>query len=311
MQWESMEAAMNEVVKATAGLAIFCMAAGCAQTERPLIDEGTQAEVITEGYQFTEGPYWHEDGYLLFSDIPANRIYRWTPGGEAEVYLEPSGNSNGIQADIHGSLLIVQHAGRLSRVTDDLQTEVLVDNYEGNRLNSPNDLAIRSDNTVYFTDPPFGVSEEDRELDFSGVFRFTPGGELSVIYDGFNRPNGIVFSPDETRLYVNDTETGNIIVMDVDQDGNTSGPRQFASVGPGSSGGAADGMVTDTDGRLYTTSPAGLSVFDASGGHLQDIDFPHRITNLEWGGQEHNHLYATSPDRVFRMKFNVTGHKRR
>ena len=281
----------------------------CGERETGIIDDDAQPEIISTGHEFTEGPYWHPDGYLLFSDIPANRVYRWIPGRESEVFLEPSGNSNGIQADIDGNIILAQHAGRLSRITADRDLEVVVDHYEGNRLNSPNDLTVRSDNSIYFTDPPFGVEEEDRELDFSGVYRLSPDGELTLIYDEFDYPNGIILSPDESRLYVNDSETGDITVFDVDGDGNVTNARPFASVGPWGDGGAADGMVVDLDGRLYTTGPAGLTIFDAEGNHLRDIGFEQSISNLEWGGENDNILYITSNDLVYRMPFNVTGYK--
>jgi len=284
----------------------------CAEQDIQIIDDDAEPRVISEGHQFTEGPYWHPEGYLLFSDIPANRIYRWSLETESsEVYLEPSGNSNGIQADVDGTVIIAQHAGSLSRITNDGDLEILVDNYDGNRLNSPNDLTVHSNGTIYFTDPPFGVEDDKRELDFSGVYRLTPEGDLSYFYDEFDYPNGIILSPDESLLYVNDSETGRITVFDVDADGAPSNPRHFASVEPWGDGGAADGMVVDTDGRLYSTGPAGISVFDTYGNHLQDISFPQQVSNLEWSGDEPGVMYITSRDLVYRLQFNVEGHKTR
>jgi gluconolactonase len=284
---------------------------GCAEEELVLIDEDSEPVVISTGHEFTEGPYWHPDGYLLFSDIPANRIYRWTPGGESEVYLEPSGNSNGIQADINGSILLVQHAGRLSRITEDRQLDLIIDNYQGNRLNSPNDLTVHSNGTIFFTDPPFGVSDEDRELDFSGVYKLTPNGDLTLVYEEFDYPNGIILNPEETRLYMNNSETGDITLFDVDGSGNLSNPRNFASVGAWGDGGAADGMVIDKDGRLYSTGPAGLSIFDPDGNHLQDVTFEQSVSNAEWSGEDPQILFLTSRDKVYQLRFNIEGHKPR
>lgn len=281
------------------------------EVELPIIDEGAEPEIISSGHEFTEGPYWHPDGYLLFSDIPANRVFRWSPGEESEVYLEPSGNSNGIQADINGSILLCQHEGRLSRLTPDGELETVVDNYEGNRLNSPNDLTVHSNGTIYFTDPPFGVSDEDRELTFSGVYQLTPDGELNLFYDEFDYPNGIILSPDEQRLYVNDTETGDITVFDVDANGDVFSPRHFASVGPWGDNGAADGMVVDMQGRIYSTGPSGISIFDENGNHLQDVSFEQSVSNLEWSGDETGMMYITSRDLVYRLQFNVEGYKPR
>lgn len=289
----------------------FIFACNEVQEERPLIDEDAEPEVISSGHEFTEGPYWHPDGYLLFSDIPANRIYRWVPGEESEVYLEPSGNSNGIQADIDGSIILCQHEGRLSRLTADGELETIANNYEGNRLNSPNDLTVHSNGNIYFTDPPFGVDDEDRELDFSGVYKLTPDGELTVIYNEFDYPNGIVLNPDESLLYVNDSETGAITVFDVDANGDVFSPRRFASVDAWGDGGAADGMVIDMEGRLYSTGPAGLSVFDSDGNHLQDITFEQSVSNVEWSGEEEGVLYITARDLVYRLQLNTEGYKPR
>jgi gluconolactonase len=292
-------------------ISAFLVLSCTTETDLPIIDEDAEPEIISSGHQFTEGPYWHPDGYLLFSDIPANRVYRWIPGEDSEVFLEPSGNSNGIQADIDGSILLCQHAGRLSRLTADGELEVLVDNYEGSRLNSPNDLTVHSNGTIYFTDPPFGVSDEDRVLDFSGVYQLTPDGTLNLFYDEFDYPNGIILSPDERFLYVNDSETGDITVFDVDANGDVFSPRHFSSVGSWGDGGAADGMVVDMQGRIYSTGPSGISIFDENGNHLQDVAFEQSVSNVEWSGDEAGVMYITARDLVYRLQFNVEGYKPR
>lgn len=269
-----------------------------------------EPEVITEGFRFTEGPYWHNDGYLLFSDIPANIVYKWTPGNpESEVYLEPSGNSNGIKALPDGTLLLAQHAGRVSQLSDDMELTTIADEYNGMRLNSPNDIAVRSDGLVYFTDPPFGVSDEDKELEFSGVYRINHDGTLTVIYDGFNYPNGIVFSPDEKHLYVNDSETGNIIRFDVLENGDVENRTLFANIGAMGELGGADGMQTDTDGRLYTTGPNGFIIYNSDGIQIHQLRFDHQITNLAWGGEDLNHLFITAPNKLYRVELNSIGWK--
>lgn len=274
--------------------------------------EGEEPEIVAGPHEFTEGPYWHPDGYLLFSDIPANRVYRWSEMEGVDVYLEPSGNSNGIEADIDGSILLAQHAGRVSRLTSEGDLEIVAESYEGQRLNSPNDLAVHSSGTIYFTDPPFGVSEEERELDVSGVYKISPDGELTVVYDEFEYPNGIVFSADESKLYVSDSGTGTVVVFEVDADGNVSSPDEFANVGEMGSGmGAADGMETDEDGNLYTTGPKGLIIFDDEGNQLHLIEFDEQITNLGWGGEELNDLYITGSDHVYRYTMDATGSKKR
>lgn len=289
------------------------MITSCSEEESDsLLIDGVEPEVIAGPYEFTEGPYWHPDGYLLFSDIPANRVYKWTESEGAEVFLEPSGNSNGIQADIDGAILLAQHAGRVSKVNEDTSLTVLADSYEGKRLNSPNDLAVHSNGSIFFTDPPFGVDEEDRELDFSGVYKLSSDGDLSVIYDEFQYPNGIVFNADETVLYVDDSGTGNIVAFEVDEDGNPHSPELFANVGEmGSGTGAADGMVTDQQGNLYVTGPQGLTIFDENGYQLHQISFDEQITNLGWGGENSDRLFITGSDNVYRFQLNTTGNKKR
>ena len=268
----------------------------------------SEPEAITEGFQFTEGPYWHPDGYLLFSDIPANTIYRWEPGSaESEVYIQPSGNSNGITSSPDGALLLAQHSGKVAQVNQDLTINVLADQYNNSRLNSPNDLVARSDGKIFFTDPPYGVSEEDRELDFSGVYRLDQDGTLTLLFDGFNYPNGIALSPDESTLYVNDSATGQIFQFDLLEDGSVENQSLFASVGERDNTGAADGMKTDSDGRLYSTGPGGLSVFDTEGNRIQLLGFDERITNLTWGGSDYSSLYVTAPNSVYRVQTNVSG----
>ncbi|MEX2402816.1 MAG: SMP-30/gluconolactonase/LRE family protein [Balneolales bacterium] len=277
---------------------LFCMA--CSQTTEQVIGE---PEVITSGFQFTEGPFWHPEGYLLFSDIPANTIYKWSPGSsESEVFIDPSGNSNGIQALPDGNLVLAQHTGRISRVGDDNELVPVAEEYDGKRLNSPNDLAVRSDGLIYFTDPTFGVDPEDQELEFSGVYRVDSDGAVSLIYDEFALPNGIVFSPDESKLYVNDTATGQITRFDVLENGDVENPTPFASVGESAETGAADGMVTDPDGRLYITSSKGLLVFNEDGEQVQQISFDKRITNMAWGGENGDQLFVTSPADVYRLR---------
>lgn len=289
---------MKRVVFLLISLLVIAGIAGFVGTT---FNEDTDSEVLTKGYQFTEGPYWHQDGYLLFSDIPANKIYKWEPGSGAEVFLDSSGYSNGIAGGTDGSLILAQHSGKVSKLTKDHELKTLVDNYKGKRLNSPNDLTVHSNGTIYFTDPPYGVSEEERELDFSGVYRLSSDGELSMFYDEFSRPNGIVLSPDQSKLYVNDTQTGDIMMFDVDRKGIPSNPRKFASVGPSDKTGGADGMAIDTNGRILSTGPGGFYIFDTSGNQIRMVKTKNRITNLAWGSDNLKDLYLTAPDRVLRV----------
>lgn len=261
-----------------------------------------EPEVVTTGFQFTEGPHWMEDGSLIFSDIPANKVYRWKPGTDSStIFVDSSGNSNGIEALPNGEIVLAQHAGRVSRLTVEGSLEAIVTEYQGKRLNSPNDLAIRSDGTIYFTDPNFGVSEEDQELDICGVYKIGSDGKTELMFDGFALPNGITFSPQEDFLYVNDSETGEILRFEVQDNGDLGEGVSFANIGAFTELGGADGMITDLQGRLYTTGPNGLIVFNAAGEEVAKISFDQQITNVEWGGEDGAHLFVTAGADVFRI----------
>ncbi|MDZ7658738.1 SMP-30/gluconolactonase/LRE family protein [Fodinibius sp.] len=271
-----------------------------------IVDEDAEPEKITDGYEFTEGPLWHDSGYLLFSDIPANTVYKWAPGEGAVIYLKPSGHSNGLAFDQEGNLLLAQHDGLVSRLSEDKKLTVVADHYNGKRLNSPNDLTIKSDGSIYFTDPPFGVSDEEKELDFSGVYRYSEENGLQLLIDDFDLPNGIVFSPDESRLYVNDTRHNHIRVFDVNEDGSLGSGRIFAEMESDAEG-AADGMKVDTEGNIYSTGPGGLWIFSPEGKLLQQVKTPARITNLAWGGSEGTTLFLTAPNAVYKLETSKTG----
>lgn len=262
-------------------------------------------EVITTGFEFTEGPHWLDDGSLIFSDIPANKVYRWRPGSsESDVFIDSSGRSNGIAEMPDGTIVLAQHAGRVSQVLgmpDTTEFASLATEYQGKRLNSPNDLAIRSDSVIYFTDPPFGVSEENQELDMAGVYRLDPDGSVTLMYDGFSLPNGAALSADESHLYVNDSDTGDIMRFDVLPNGDLENRVLFASVGSRTGKGAADGMTTDSEGRIYSTGPNGLQVFNSEGNEVGQVGFGQRVTNVTWGGDGETTLYLTSVADVFRV----------
>ncbi|MCW9708190.1 SMP-30/gluconolactonase/LRE family protein [Fodinibius salsisoli] len=263
---------------------------------------------VTNGFEFTEGPYWHPDGYLLFSDIPDNTIYRWKPGSmEADIFIKPSGHSNGITTDNKGRLVLAQHDGMISIIGEEQRMEILADEFEGKRLNSPNDLAISSRGIIYFTDPPFGVNAEERKLSFSGVYMLKKGERPQLMVDEFDLPNGIVLNEDESQIYVNNTATGQIMCFEIAEDGSLQNPTAFANVGAADESGGADGMAMDQEGRLYSTGPGGIYIFSPEGNQIEKIGMPTRTTNLTWGGPENKTLYITTPSAIYQLKMKVEG----
>lgn len=288
-------------------LAFVLLSAATTLAQESPVPENAQVEEVASGFQFTEGPYWHPDGYLLFSDIPANTVYRWTPGEGTEVHRRPSGNANGITSDGEGHLLLAQHAGRISLIEDDGQERVLAHQYRGQRLNSPNDVVVHEDGSVYFTDPPYGVSDENRELDQEGVYRLSGTGRLELLTDVFERPNGLIFSPDYATLYVNDSQENVIRAFDVEADGSLSNGRIFAEPSDPNAEGGTDGMKIDRSGRLYTTGPGGIWIYGPDGSRIDRIAVDAQCTNLAFGGPENRTLYITTPSTVYAIDLEATG----
>ena len=271
------------------------------------VPDGTTVDKIAGGYQFVEGPVWHSDGYLLFSDIPANTVYKWSEDGGSEVYLNPSGNSNGLMWDANHLLILAQHGNRrVARIEADATETALATHYEGKRLNSPNDLALKSDGSIFFTDPPWGINNNPglRELDWDGIYRLNPDGKLYLLDETVAYPNGICFSPDESKLYVNDSGGRKIYVWDVVNDSTLANKQLFYSM-PGS--GSADGMKVDTEGNLYSTGPGAVWIFKPDGSLLDKIPVPETTANLNWGGPDNNELYITASSSIYRIKVNATG----
>jgi gluconolactonase len=287
------------------GLVVGGGLVSAAQAQSSPVPEGETVEKVASGFEFTEGPLWHQ-GRLLFTDIPANTVYQWTPKEGPSIFLKPSGHANGLAASPDGALLLAQHDGQVGRLAAENRIEPLVQAYEEKRLNSPNDLTVADDGTIYFTDPPYGVDAENRELDFSGVYRLDPGGSLTLLTKEFSRPNGIVLSPDESILYVNDTESDVIRAYDVAKEGGIANGRVFAEM-EGEEPGNADGMKVDAQGNLYTTGPGGIWIYAPSGEWLDRISVPVAPTNVAFGGAEHKTLFITAQDNVYRIPLSVSG----
>ena len=273
---------------------------------RSVVESGDPEQIAT-GFVFTEGPVWTVGGFLLFSDIPADRIYRLGPDGATEVWREPSGCSNGLTFDCEGRLVACEHGNRRVSRTELGGTVVsLADEYQGRRLNSPNDVVVRSDGIVYFTDPPYGIEPDEREQACNGVYCVLLDGSVALVADDFDRPNGLAFSPDETLLYIDDSGRRHIRAFDVRTDGTLSNSRVFADMDhpqPGS----PDGMKVDEAGNLYVAGATGLWVLQPDGSHLGVIVTPERPSNCAWGDGDRKTLYVTARSSVYCLRVKIPG----
>jgi len=271
-----------------------------------LIERG-DPEKLAGNFQFVEGPVWRADGSLLFSDIPASRIYRWTPDGGAQVWREPTGNSNGLTLDREGRLIACEHSGRrVSRTEADGTVVAIASHYRGGRLNSPNDVVVKSDGAVYFSDPPYGIQPQEREQPCNGVYRLLPDGALELLVDDFDRPNGLAFSPDESILYIDDSPRRHVRAFDVRPDGALTNSRILADMDhpqPGS----PDGMKIDEEGHLYVAGATGIWVFEPNGELLGVVATPERPANCAWGDADRKSLYITARTSLYRIRVKVAG----
>jgi gluconolactonase len=263
------------------------------------------ALLVQEGFTFLEGPVWRPvEGVLLFTDIPENTIHRLNPSGSVDVFRTPSDNANGLANHTDGRLLAAEHgARRVSKTLPDGGVVAFAADYQGAAFNSPNDIAVRSDGTVYFTDPPYGLAGRNREIDFNGVFRVTPTGAVLAEWEGdlASRPNGLVLSPDETLLFIADTAGSVVRVYDVASDGSLSGERPFVSAP------SPDGMAMDADGNLYVTTSSGVDVFAASGAPWGTIEVARAPANCTFGGSEGKTLYITARQGLYQVDVLVPG----
>jgi gluconolactonase len=284
--------------------------AAMKQDLKDLIDSFATVERLGTGFTFTEGPIWHPvDHFLLFSDMPADVRRRWdTRRGVVEV-RRPANKCNGMTYDADLNLIVCEHAtSSLVREWPDGRREVLASHFEKQELNSPNDVCVRSDGSIYFSDPwygrmpVFGV-ERPRQLGFQGVYRVAPGGgEPQLLVDRllFDQPNGLCFSPDEKRLYVNDTSQALIRVFDVAVDGSLSSDRIFASeIRSTVEAGSPDGMKSDTHGNTWVTGPGGVWIYGASGEFIGKLRVPELVANLAWGGADFHTLFLTATHSVY------------
>jgi gluconolactonase len=293
-----------------------------------LVGRDARLEKLADGFRLAEGPVWNKrGGYLLFSDLGANAIYSWKPGSGIELYLKPSGysgaelsggdtpGSNGLALDAAGRLILCEHGDRrITRLEADGSRTVLADRFQGRRLNSPNDLASNSNGDLYFTDPPYGLpaafDDPAKELPFSGVYRLSTTGELTLLTQEIAGPNGIAFSPSGKHVYISDTagsEPG-WVTYDVKDDGTFANGRRVLATpawARGNTSGVRDGLKVDRAGNIFATGPGGVHVFAPDGTHLGSVKV-RDASNVAWG-DDGSTLYITSPSALHRIRTLTMG----
>jgi gluconolactonase len=317
----------NYIWMRTATLDVYAPERARTAQHVPLEIDGDGVEATLErvagGFEFTEGPVWH-DRALLFSSPNTNAIYRWAEGRGVTVFRPKSGytgvdigryhqpGSNGLAFDPDGRLTICQHGNRrVIRVEPHGNVTVVADAYKGRRLNSPNDLVYRSDGTLYFTDPPFGLpgafDDPDKELGFSGVYRVRDG-RVALVSDDLEGPNGLAFSPDERHLYVGDWDLGHKVVMryEVDARGDLSNGAVFFDMTAAPGEDAIDGIKVDAEGNVYACGPGGIWVLSPAGEHLATLRLPEAPHNLAWG-EEGRTLYVAAMTSIYRLTLKEAG----
>ena len=287
-----------------------------------LIPLDANIQKLASGFTFTEGPVWDKrSDVLYFSDVRDNTIYSWSEDEGVNVFIQPvfaeetdhpSVGSNGLTLDREGRLILMEHGyRRVSRLEANGERTTLIDNYRGNRLNSPNDVAWHTNGWLYFTDPPYGMpgleNDPARELNYNGIYRLSPEGEIQLLERNQTRPNGLVFSPDEETLYVANSDAENKVWYAYTViHGIIGNSRIFYDVNDQSSEGAADGMKVDTEGNLFATGPGGVWVFDPDGTHLGTIKPDEVPANVAWG-DDGSTLYMTARTGLYRVKLSTSG----
>jgi gluconolactonase len=293
-----------------------------------LVPPNAVIERIVSGRKWVEGPVWNrKEGYLLFSDIPTNSVIKWQQGRGTSVFLKPSGytgktpfkgpepGSNGLAYDQDGRLLLAAHGDRrIARLEKHGQQTALVERFEGKRINSPNDLVLKSNGDLYFTDPPFGLpkSYDDprKELPFQGVYKYSTEGKLALLTKDIRAPNGIAFSPDESKLYISNADPTNAVwmVYELKRDGSLENGRVFydGTAWAKKKAGVPDGMKVDRNGNIFAAGPGGIHVISPDGKHLGSIETGAATGNVAWG-EDGSTLFITSNTNVFRLRLTTRG----
>lgn len=281
-----------------------------------IVPDKATLERISHGWIFTEGPVWNaRKGCLLWVDIIGDKILQWTPNQGTRIYMAPSGKADGMTLDREGRLVVAGWGSRtVWREEHDGRCVVLASHYQGKKLNTPNDIVVKSDGAIYWTDPTGGLTnpgmcgdDVQQYLDFNGVYRLSPdGSQITLLVDDIVYPNGLAFSPDESLLYINDTRRRNIWVYDVQPDGTLKNGRLFYQ-DTGDEPGVPDGMKVDSEGNVYCTGSGGIHIIDPYGNLLGRLRLPDHVSNMGWGDADWRSLYITQMSNVWRVRLNIPG----
>ncbi len=279
-----------------------------------VVGKEVTVEKLATGFLFTEGPLWHaQNKHLLFSDMPGDHLRQWSETGGITTFRKPCAQSNGLAWDREGRLIVCEHAtSRITRTETDGSITVLASHHDGKELNSPNDVVVKSDGAIYFSDPTYGRDKyygnpRPLPLDFRGVYRVAPDGKaLSLLAGDFGQPNGLCFSPDEKQLYVNDTDRQHIRLFDVRDDGSLANSRVWAET-KGEGAGAPDGMKIDSAGNIYCCGPGGIHVFAPDAACLGVIRMPEYTANFCFGDDDLRSLYVTAATSLYRLRVATPG----
>jgi gluconolactonase len=305
------------------GLLLGATFAASAQDKRPprqfelraetdqfwkLFAHDAKLETISTGFGFTEGPVWDPKGFTYVSDEEINKIYRVYPDGHKEELIalgDPDGNTYDFDLKLIDCASVLR---AIIRIEPDGKYQVLADKFEGKKFNSPNDVVLGPDGAIYFTDPTLDlVQGEKQEIPFQGVYRLDAKGEVRLLTKELSQPNGLAFSPDGKKLYIDDSEQRNIRVYDFNADGSVSNGRIFASEAGPKKGGVPDGMKVDVNGNIFVTGPEGIWVWTPEGIHIGTIAMPEQPANLTWGDSDYGTLYITATKSVYKLRTMTKG----
>lgn len=292
----------NQVQQIVAGDASHSRVIFDIEALRAAVPLAERLEPIVDSLRCAEGPAWSPAGFLVFSDVPADTLYKWSPADGLAVFRQPSRNANGNVFTASGDLITCEHGTRrVTRTSPGGSIDVLADSFLGQAFNSPNDVAIAPDGAVWFTDPTYGLGSRKTELDSNCVYRIDPQTrEVARMADGFDQPNGIAFSSDGSQVYVADSGApSRVVVFDVRDGGKSlAGPREFARIAPG----PPDGLCVHPDGDLYVAASDGVQVFRPDGSLVARVPVPLPVSNVCFGGQNGDTLFLTARNLVFRLR---------